>query len=44
MDWMKNNPEKLNFINLDRYLSVELLSSYELEQLFKLDKWLAVKL
>ena len=33
MDWMKNNPEKLNFINLDRYLSVELLSSYELEQL-----------
>ena len=32
---MKNSPEKLNFINLNRYLFVELLSSHELEQLFK---------
>ena len=30
---MKNSPEKLNFINLNRYLSVELLSSNGLEQL-----------
>ena len=35
MDWMKNNPKKLRFINLDRYLFVEQLSSHGLEQLFK---------
>ena len=34
--WIRgqNNPEKQNFINLDRYLFVELLSSHELEQLY----------
>ena len=34
-DWMKNSFEKLNFINLDKYLSVKLLSSHRLEQLYR---------
>ena len=41
---MKNNPEKLNFINLDKYLSVELLLSHGLEQLYKSRYMLVVEL
>ena len=47
-DWSQNRTEILFFINLDRCLSIELLSSsYQatgLEQLLKLDRWLVVKL
>ena len=43
-----NKTKTLFFINLDRCLSVEMLSSnYQamgLKQLFKLDRWLAVEL
>ena len=46
-DWSQNRTEILFFINLDRCLSVELLSrNYRatgLEQLLTLDRWLAVE-
>ena len=38
MDWMKNRLENLSFINLDRYLSVELLSSHRIQIALSLDR------
>ena len=38
MDWMKNSPKKMSFINLNRYLSVELLSSHWIQTTLSLDR------
>ena len=38
MDWMKNSPEKLSFINLDKYLFVELLSNHGIQIALSLDR------
>ena len=43
-DWMKNSPEKLSFINLDRWLSIELASKAQASQLFKSRQMLVVEI
>ena len=44
MDWMKNNPKKLNFINLNKQPSVELAVETWVSQLFKPRQMLAIEL
>ena len=44
MDWMKNSPEKLSFINLDRQPSIEIAVDPWALVAFKSQQMLAIEL
>ena len=44
MDWSQNRTKNMFFINLDKYTICRAASSHGAEQLFKLDRWLAIEL